>query len=260
MFHLFARGRPVLQMLGDSGLAPKCDIPLLRTHLRSCRTVFTESKKRSNRFVNDPAAKPDHSQTRLGLTPQQPLGRSARTLHKPIRPHPALAQDGPDSRYVKVIATCKHLVAYSIEDTPPDRHRFDAVLSVQDLMDTYLPAFRACVLRGEAKAVMCSYNKVNGVPACAHEGLLNGLLRRKWGWDGAVVSDCGAVEEIMTTQRYTTGEHNTVAASLEAGDALALPLPSSRCPHPCPKDVIERLTTIGGPPPPPGPRCHSGKK
>ena len=42
---LFVRGRPVLKILHDSGLAPKCDIPPLRTPLRSCRTMFTESQK-----------------------------------------------------------------------------------------------------------------------------------------------------------------------------------------------------------------------
>ena len=45
MFPLFVSGRPVLQMLYDSGLVPKCSIPLLRTHLRSGRTMFAESKK-----------------------------------------------------------------------------------------------------------------------------------------------------------------------------------------------------------------------
>ena len=47
---------------------------------------------------------------------------------------------GEDPRYVKVMATCKHLAAYSVEDTPPDRHHFDASVSIQDLMDTYLPS------------------------------------------------------------------------------------------------------------------------
>ena len=90
-------------------------------------------------------------------------------------------QEGPDPRYIKVIATCKHLVAYSVEDTPPDRHHFDAVVTVQDLMDTYLPAFHACAVRAGAKAVMCSYNKLNGIPACAHEGLLTGVpVHQDW--------------------------------------------------------------------------------
>jgi len=130
-------------------------------------------------------------------------------------------QQGSDPRYTKVIATCKHFLAYSVEDTPPDRHHFDAEVSIQDLMDSYLPAFHACVVTGGARAVMCAYNRVNGVPACAHDGLLNGLLRHKWNWEGAVISDCGAVEQVARTHRHAATEQEAAALTLLAGTDLS---------------------------------------
>jgi len=51
------------------------------------------------------------------------------------------------------------------------------------LEDTYQPPFRGCVQQGKASCLMCSYNEVNGVPACASKDLL-GLVRNKWGFEG----------------------------------------------------------------------------
>lgn len=50
---------------------------------------------------------------------------------------------------------------------------------------------------------MCSYNAVNGKPSCASPELLQGLLRDKWGFNGFVVSDCGAVSDILWPHHFT---------------------------------------------------------
>ena len=68
-------------------------------------------------------------------------------------------QEGVDPRYLKTSACCKHFAAYSLELWHGmDRHHFDAVVSDEDLVETYLPAFQSCVERGHASSMMCSYN------------------------------------------------------------------------------------------------------
>jgi beta-glucosidase len=65
---------------------------------------------------------------------------------------------GDDPRYLKVVATPKH---YAVHSGPePERHAFDAKVSEYDLVNTYLPAFRASVIEGKAHSVMCVYNAV----------------------------------------------------------------------------------------------------
>ena len=67
---------------------------------------------------------------------------------------------------------------------------------------TYLPAFKACVKRGGASSVMCSYNALNGEPTCAKPSLLQGRLRDEWGFDGFVVSDCGAINGVLWPHQF----------------------------------------------------------
>jgi beta-glucosidase len=86
---------------------------------------------------------------------------------------------GNDPRYLKVVATPKH---YAVHSGPePERHEFDARVSEYDLVNTYLPAFRATVVEGKAESVMCVYNAVNGTPGCASTDLLQKRLRDGWG-------------------------------------------------------------------------------
>ena len=77
---------------------------------------------------------------------------------------------GDDPKYFKAIATPKHYAVHSGPD--PERHKFDVKPSPHDLEDTYLPAFRATIVEGHADSIMCSYNAVDGVPACASKFLL----------------------------------------------------------------------------------------
>ena len=72
----------------------------------------------------------------------------------------------------------------------------------RDMADTYLPAFKACVQGGGASSVMCSYNSVKGVPACASRDLLQQQLRGQWGFNGVVASDCGAVQTAFSKHHY----------------------------------------------------------
>ena len=98
-----------------------------------------------------------------------------------------------------------------------NRNHFDAHVTKQDMLDTYLPAFHACVADANASSVMCSYNAVNGVPSCASEELLNVQLRQKWGFDGYITSDCGAVYDVHNSHLFTPNSNETIAAVLRAG-------------------------------------------
>ncbi len=122
---------------------------------------------------------------------------------------------GSDSRYYRVIATPKHFAVHSGPE--PTRHFADVDVSTHDLEDTYLPAFRAAVVDGHAGSVMCAYNAINGRPACASPFLLQQTLRGAWGFQGYVVSDCGAVEDIFNGHHFRPAQSQSSAISLERG-------------------------------------------
>jgi beta-glucosidase len=127
---------------------------------------------------------------------------------------------GDDPAYFKTIATAKHFAVHSGPEST--RHSSDVVPSAEDLERTYLPAFRAAIVEGHADSVMCAYNRVNGVPACANTDLLQKRLKQEWGFDGYVVSDCGAIRDIYNATAHhflpTAGEAS--AAAVKAGTDL----------------------------------------
>ncbi|HEV2270473.1 MAG TPA: glycoside hydrolase family 3 C-terminal domain-containing protein [Steroidobacteraceae bacterium] len=122
---------------------------------------------------------------------------------------------GSNSRYYQAIATPKHFVVHSGPE--PTRHFADVDVSRHDLEDTYLPAFRAAIVEGHAGSVMCAYNAINGQPACANRFVLQHTLRSAWGFQGYVVSDCGAVEDIFNGHRFRPTQAQASAISLERG-------------------------------------------
>ncbi|XP_065885783.1 uncharacterized protein [Dysidea avara] len=122
------------------------------------------------------------------------------------------------NKFMKTVVTCKHFAAYDLENwNGTDRVHFNAIVSDQDLVETYLPAFEACVREGNAGSIMCSYNAVNGVPSCANSFLQNTIVREQWGFEGYIVSDCGAIGTIINTHHYTSNPADTVAAGLHGG-------------------------------------------
>jgi len=125
---------------------------------------------------------------------------------------------GPDLAHPRVIATPKHFVAHSGPEA--GRDGFSAQPSAQDLEATYLPAFRAAITEGRARSLMCAYNAIGGVPACANAALLVDRLRRDWGFDGFVVSDCGAVGNIESFLHYRPDAASAAAAALAGGTDL----------------------------------------
>jgi beta-glucosidase len=122
---------------------------------------------------------------------------------------------GDDPNFLSAAATAKHLAVHSGPES--DRHQFDVNPSRQDLSETYLPAFRRAVIDGKAEIVMCAYNAVDGKPACANDQLVNGTLRRDWGFAGHVTSDCGAIDDITTGHKFTKNNVEATAVAVKAG-------------------------------------------
>ncbi len=124
-----------------------------------------------------------------------------------------LGMQGTDDRYFKTHACAKH---YAVHSGPePLRHRYNATVSMRDLWETYLPAFKALVQKGNVREVMCAYNRYEGVPCCTSDRLLVDILRRKWGYDAIVLTDCDAINNF-----YNKGQHEThpdpLSASVDA--------------------------------------------
>merc|ERR1719272_1783339 len=118
---------------------------------------------------------------------------------------------GPDGGALMTSAGVKHLAVYDIENIPEDRYYINVNVSARDLWETYLPAFKAAVVRGKASHLMCSYNAVNGKPTCANDGLLNEILRKQWGFEGFVVSDYDAWANLVNTHHYASDYEDAAA-------------------------------------------------
>ncbi len=125
---------------------------------------------------------------------------------------------GDDPRYLKAAACAKHFVVHSGPEA--DRHHFDAVAGPRDMAETYLPAFEALVRAG-VEIVMCAYNRTNGEPCCGSKGLLLDLLRGRWGFQGHVVSDCGAIDDFDAGHKVTRDRAESTALALRSGTNLA---------------------------------------
>ena len=125
---------------------------------------------------------------------------------------------GTDDKYLKSVATPKH---YAVHSGPEkDRHSFDAEVSIKDIRETYLPAFKACVTEGKAEAIMGAYNRVNGEPCCGSHFLLQDILRDEWGFQGHVVSDCGALMDFHAYHHITKNPTESAALALNNGCEL----------------------------------------
>lgn len=122
---------------------------------------------------------------------------------------------GDDPKYLKAAACAKH---YAVHSGPENgRHYFNAVASPRDLWDTYLPAFEALVTEAKVEAVMGAYNRTNGEPCCASPTLLEEILRQRWGFQGHVVSDCWAIDDIFKHHRVVETAEEAVALAVNAG-------------------------------------------
>ncbi|KAF8392684.1 hypothetical protein HHK36_023033 [Tetracentron sinense] len=124
-----------------------------------------------------------------------------------------------NSRPLKVSACCKHYAAYDVDNwLGVDRYHFDARVTEQDMLETFLRPFEMCVKDGDVSSVMCSYNRVNGIPTCADPKLLKDTIRGEWDLHGYIVSDCDSIEVLMDGAKWLDDTHeDAVAQVLKAG-------------------------------------------
>lgn len=117
--------------------------------------------------------------------------------------------------FMKAAACAKHFAVHSGPEKL--RHCFDACVSRQDLYETYLPAFKACVQEAGVEAVMGAYNRTNGEPCCGSKTLLQDILRKEWGFEGHVVSDCWAVKDFHENHMVTKTPLESAALAMNNG-------------------------------------------
>ena len=120
-----------------------------------------------------------------------------------------LGMQGNDDKYIKTHACAKH---YAVHSGPePLRHSMNVEPTNRDLWETYLPAFKALVKKGNVREVMCAYQRFEGKPCCTSDRLLIDILRNKWGYDGIVLTDCDAINNF-----FNRGQHETHKDGLSA--------------------------------------------
>ena len=121
---------------------------------------------------------------------------------------------GKDPYYLKAIATPKHFMANNEEER---RHNGSSDVDMRSMFEYYLPAFKQAIVEGKAYSIMGAYNEVNQVPCNANTFLMTDLLRRNWGFEGYVVSDCGAVNDMIFGHRFFKIGAEAAARSILAG-------------------------------------------
>lgn len=122
---------------------------------------------------------------------------------------------GDHPKYLKAAACAKH---YAVHSGPEGlRHEFNAIAPRRDFYETYLPAFEALVKEAKVEAVMCAYNRTYDEACCGSPFLLKKILRDQWGFQGHIVSDCGALNDFHTTHKLTESPEESAALALKSG-------------------------------------------
>jgi beta-glucosidase len=125
---------------------------------------------------------------------------------------------GDHSKYLKAGACAKH---YAVHSGPEAlRHELDAIVSLKDLHETYLPAFKALVTEANVESVMGAYNRVLGEPACASDLLYQDILMDAWDFKGHFLSDCWAIRDFHTGHMVTSDVAESAAMALNKGVSL----------------------------------------
>lgn len=122
---------------------------------------------------------------------------------------------GHNDKYLKSAACVKHLAVHSGPEEL--RHSFNVEVNKKDLYETYLSAFKACIHEGRVEAVMGAYNRVNGEPCCGSKTLLTDILRKEWGFEGHVVSDCFAIRDFHDNHKVTKTPAESAAMAMNNG-------------------------------------------
>jgi beta-glucosidase len=121
---------------------------------------------------------------------------------------------GDHPKYLKAGACGKHYVVHSGPEGL--RHEFNAVSSQKDLHETYLYAFRELVEAG-VESIMCAYNRTNDEACCGSNTLLLDILRDNLGFEGHILSDCGALRDLYEGHGVAADPAEAAALALKSG-------------------------------------------
>mgnify|MGYP000439957611 FL=1 len=121
---------------------------------------------------------------------------------------------GDHPAYLKTVATIKHFVANNEEN---NRFSSSSQIPTKQLHEYYFPAYEACVKEADVQSVMTAYNAFNGVPPSGSRWLLGEVLRKEWGFDGFVVSDCGAIGVMNWQHRVVNSLEEAAALGVNSG-------------------------------------------
>ena len=124
---------------------------------------------------------------------------------------------GDDPKHMLAMTCVKH---YAVHSGPErDRHRFNVEPDERELYEMYLPQFEKVVKEGQVAGVMSAYNALYGIPCSASSFLLDDLLRKQWGFEGYIVSDCSAINDIWNRRAhaYLDTPEDAAAAAVKAG-------------------------------------------
>lgn len=205
------------------GLAASWDVP---EHLKTFEMISNEARAKYNRSF-DEAGKTGRYEGLTFWTPNINIfrdprwGRGQETygedpfLTASLGVAAVKGLQGNDPDYFKTHACAKHFAVHSGPEW--NRHSYNAEISHRDLYETYLPAFKALVIEGNVREVMCAYNAFDGQPCCANDFLVSDILRGKWKYDGMVVSDCWALADFYQKKYHGThpDEKSTAADALK---------------------------------------------
>ena len=206
------------------GMAAMWDTPLLHD---IAHTIAIEARAKHNEYAN---AHGGDSAKYYGLTFWTPnmnifrdprWGRGQETYGEDtfLTSRMAVAfitgLQGDDPKYIEAMACAKHYAVHSGPEST--RHTFDAEVPERDFYETYLPHFEAAVREAKVGTVMGAYNSVYGEPATSSTLLLTDLLRKQWGFQGHVVSDCGAIYDIFANHKKVATAAEAAARAVKAG-------------------------------------------
>jgi len=130
---------------------------------------------------------------------------------------------GDDVNHLKLAATVKHFAVNNVET---GRQHLSAEVDERNLMEYWLPHWKAAITEAHAQSVMSSYNAINGTPDAINHVLLTDILRTQWGFDGFVTDDLGAVallsgsrpNQTEVGQRATEDPVEATALAIKAGN------------------------------------------
>ncbi len=123
-----------------------------------------------------------------------------------------LQGDNPD--IMKAAACAKHFAVHSGPEKL--RHEFNAIASPRDMQETYFPAFQSLTNAG-VEGFMCAYNRTNDEPCCGSDYLLTEILRKQWGFDGYITSDCWAIVDFYEGHNYSETPAEAAALAVKSG-------------------------------------------